>query len=172
MRNIVLVGFPGSGKTTLGRHLAKYLKLQFSDLDTKIEERYHSSIPHIFEKYGESAFRECEYNTLAELLGQQNVLIATGGGAPCFNNAMQLINAQATSVYLKLSEDILLERLLISHKKRPLTQNLDKEELKQYIHKTLQERAPYYEQASIILEEEKILNLHNINNYFATLKFE
>lgn len=172
MRNIVLVGFPGSGKTTLGRHLAKYLKLQFTDLDTKIEERYHSSIPHIFEKYGESAFRECEYNTLAELLGQQNVLIATGGGAPCFNNAMQLINAQATSVYLKLSEDILLERLLISHKKRPLTQNLDKEELKQYIHKTLQQRAPYYEQASIILEEEKILNLHNINNYFATLKFE
>lgn len=172
MRNIVLVGFPGSGKTTLGRHLAKYLKLQFTDLDTKIEERYHSSIPHIFEKYGESAFRECEYNTLAELLGQQNVLIATGGGAPCFNNAMQLINAQATSVYLKLSEDILLERLLISHKKRPLTQNLDKEELKQYIHKTLQKRAPYYEQASIILEEEKILNLHNINNYFATLKFE
>ena len=172
MRNIVLVGFPGSGKTTLGRRLAKYLKLQFTDLDTKIEERYHSSIPHIFEKYGESAFRECEYNTLTELLGQQNVLIATGGGAPCFNNAMQLINAQATSVYLKLSEDILLERLLISHKKRPLTQKLDKEELKQYIHKTLQERAPYYEQASIILEEEKILNLHNINNYFATLKFE
>lgn len=172
MKNIVLVGFPGSGKTTIGKRLAKYLNLQFSDLDTKIEERYHTSIPKIFEKYGEGAFRECEYNTLAELLGQQNILIATGGGAPCFGNTMQLINAQATSVYLKLSEDVLLERLLTSHKKRPLTQNLSTEELRQYIHNTLQQRAPYYEQASIILEEEKLLDLTHIENYFAMIKFE
>lgn len=172
MKNVVLVGFPGSGKTTIGKKLANFLHLEFRDLDVEIEERYHSSIPHIFEKYGENTFRECEYDTLQELLSSNGKLIATGGGTPCFGDAMQCINRQATSVYLKLSEKVLLERLLNSHKKRPLTDHLKEEELGQYIHDTLQQRAPYYEQASIILEEEKLIDLSHIENYFAILKFE
>lgn len=165
MKNVVLVGFPASGKTTIGRTLAPQLGLNFVDLDTAIEVKYHTTVPQLFKKYGELVFRKCEYETLSELLQQDNLLISTGGGAPCFKDAMALINKHSASVYLKLEENILIKRLRDSRKKRPLTDNLNTSELTQYVHQTLMERAPYYEQAHLIFLENEINDLSDLKEH-------
>lgn len=165
MKNVVLVGFPASGKTTIGRSLAPQLGLNFVDLDTAIEVKYHTTVPQLFKKYGELVFRKCEYETLSELLQQDNLLISTGGGAPCFKDAMALINKHSASVYLKLEENILIKRLRDSRKKRPLTDNLNTSELTQYVHQTLMERAPYYEQAHLIFLENEINDLSDLKEH-------
>lgn len=153
-RNVVLVGFSGSGKTTVGRELAIRLGLEFVDLDSAVEQKYHASIPHIFQKYGESVFRQCEYQTLMEKLAQSGLLIATGGGAPAFKDAMQQIKTHAFSVYLKLPEETLFNRLKFSKKNRPLTSSLSDGELRDYVRKTLQKRLPYYQMADLSVNEE------------------
>lgn len=150
MNNIVLVGFPGAGKSTLGRRLANRLGMSFIDLDIYIEEKYHSAVPLLFQRYGESAFRKLEYAALCEVLKMDNCVIATGGGTPCHADAMEMINANARSVYLKLSENQIVEHLLNSKKKRPLTHLLSEPELRKYVHETLPAREPYYRQAHII----------------------
>ena len=149
--NIVLIGFPGSGKSTLGRRLAEQLGMEFIDLDHYIEVKYHTAIPLLFQKYGEPAFRALEYAALCEVLAMDGVVIATGGGAPCHGDAMAKINARARSIYLKLTEDQLVERLLHSKKKRPLTDHLSDPELRVYVHETLALREPYYLQAHEVL---------------------
>ncbi len=153
-RNIVLVGFPGAGKTTIGQELATQLNLRFVDLDEAVEDKYHATIPHIFEKYGEFVFRQCERSTLEMLLPQSDLLIATGGGTPCNAESMRLIKERCFSIYWKLPENILLDRLRNSHKQRPLIRGLSKDELAAYIHDTLLERAPFYEQANLIVDGE------------------
>ena len=144
MRNIVIVGFPGAGKSTVGRRLADKLNMTFIDLDLYIEEKYHTAIPLLFQKYGESAFRTLEYSALREVLTAENAVIATGGGTPCHGDAMTLINAQAHSIYLQLTEEQLVDHLLHSKKKRPLTQHLSEPALREYVRKTLAIRKPYY----------------------------
>ena len=155
MNNIVLIGFPGAGKSTLGKRLAGRLGMDFIDLDLYIEEKYHTAVPLLFQRYGEPAFRKLEYAALKEVLEADNAVIATGGGTPCYGDAMALINARAHSIYLKLSEEQIVEHLLHSKKKRPLTHHLDEPALREYVHKTLAEREPYYLQAHEIrtLEE-------------------
>ncbi len=156
MKNIVLVGFSGSGKTTIGHALASQLDMEFVDLDSAIEEKYHASIPHIFEKYGESVFRQCEYLTLKENLSHSNIVISTGGGAPTYKDAMELINAQAFSIYLDLSEEFLVNRLKNSKKVRPLTSSLSDESLHDYVHITLLKRKPYYQMANLVIQEDDL----------------
>lgn len=156
MKSIVLVGFSGSGKTTIGRALANRLGLEFVDLDSAIEEKYHSTIPHIFERYGESVFRQCEYQTLKEKLACPDIVLSTGGGAPTYKDAMQLIKANAFSIYLNLSEESLVNRLKHSKKVRPLTSSLPDEALQEYVHSTLQKRLPYYEMADLSVKEGNI----------------
>lgn len=151
MKNIVIVGFPGAGKSTVGRRLANRLNMTFVDLDLYIEEKYHTAIPLLFQKYGESAFRTLESAALAEVLGKENAVIATGGGTPCFNDNMAKINAHASSVYLKLTEDQLVEHLLASKKRRPLTDSLSEPELCEYVRETLPKREPYYLKAHSVL---------------------
>lgn len=154
MKNVVLIGFPGSGKSTVGQLLATTLHVEFIDLDQAIEERYHTSIPHLFEKYGEFVFRKCENKVLKELLQQDNLLIATGGGAPCYPEAMKEINEAGTSIYLKMSEEALFERLKHSPKNRPLTHTLDDDGLRHYIDSTLRQREGFYKQATITIDVE------------------
>ena len=161
MKNIVIVGFSGAGKSTVGRRLAKKLSMTFIDLDLYIEEKYHTAIPLLFERYGESAFRTLEYSALQEALTTENAVIAVGGGTPCHGDAMALINAQAKSIYLQLDENEIVQHLLHSKKKRPLTNHLNEEELRAYVQKTLSEREPYYRQAQEIwtLEEASRIKL-------------
>ena len=150
MENIVIVGFSGAGKSTVGRKLAKKLNMAFVDLDLYIEEKYHTAIPLLFQKYGESAFRTLEYSALQEVLSSENAVIAVGGGTPCHEKAINLINAHARSIYLKLSEDEIVDHLLHSKKKRPLTNHLNETELREYVKKNLALREPYYLQAQEI----------------------
>lgn len=154
MKNVVIVGFPGAGKTTVGKSLASSLHLEFIDLDEAIEAKYHITIPHLFQKYGEFVFRQCEYQTLQEQLQKEQVLISTGGGTPCYQNAMKLIHEQSISLYLKLPEEALVERLKNSKRIRPLIQGLTDEELQQYVHENLAQRAPFYEQAHFTADGE------------------
>jgi shikimate kinase len=92
MKPFFLIGYMGSGKTTLGKQLAKKLNLQFVDMDLFIENRYHKSISEIFKEKGEDGFREIERRTLQEIAGFENVIISTGGGLPCFFDNMDLMN--------------------------------------------------------------------------------
>ena len=156
MNNIVLVGFSGAGKSTIGKRLAKKLDMSFVDLDLYIEEKYHTAIPLLFQKYGESVFRTLEFAALKEVLNENNAVIAVGGGTPCHEKAMDLINAHARSIYLKLNENEIVDHLLHSKKKRPLTNHLDETELREYVRKTLAVREPYYLQAQEIRTLEDI----------------
>lgn len=150
MNNIVLVGFPGAGKSTVGRRLADKLGMAFIDLDLYIEAKYHTAVPLLFQRYGEPAFRTLEYAALKEVLDADNAVIATGGGTPCHHDAMTLINSRAHSIYLKFSEEQLVEHLVHSKKKRPLTQHLSEPDLRTYVHNTLAEREPYYLRATTV----------------------
>ncbi|MBO7494612.1 MAG: shikimate kinase [Bacteroidales bacterium] len=150
MNNIVLVGFSGAGKSTIGKRLANKLDMSFVDLDLYIEEKYHTAIPLLFQKYGESVFRTLEFAALKEVLSEDNAVIAVGGGTPCHEKAMDLINAHARSIYLKLNENEIVDHLLHSKKKRPLTNHLNETELREYVKKNLAIREPFYLKAQEI----------------------
>jgi shikimate kinase len=156
VRNVVLVGFSGAGKTTLGRALAHRLGLEFVDLDDAVEEKYHATIPHIFQKYGESVFRQCEYQTLKEMLKDQGMVIAAGGGTPANQDAMQLMNAHAVTVYVDLPEETLVRRLKNSKKERPLTAALSEEDLVAYVQERLEQRLPYYRMAQLTVKGDEV----------------
>lgn len=153
---IVLIGFPGSGKSTVGKTLARAFGYTFIDLDEEIEQRYHTSIPVFFDKFGENAFRACEHAVLKDSLQKENIVLATGGGAPCFFDAMQLINENSLSIYIQLSPKSLFHRLINAKKKRPLVKNKTPEELLHYIEETLPKREEYYTQAKITVKGESI----------------
>ena len=166
MERIVLVGFPGAGKSTVGKALAHKMGLEFFDLDREIERFYHTSISDFLQKFDENFFRECENKMLKMLIQKDNIVLATGGGAPCFYNAMQQINRQAISVYLKLSKESLCVRLLQAKKDRPLINASTPDELRNYIEKTLEIREPIYEQAHIITKGESI----NVSSLVAVIR--
>lgn len=137
----------GSGKSTIGKGLAKKLKLQFIDLDTFIEERNFKTIPEIFSSAGEEGFRKVEQHALNEVSEFEDVVVATGGGAPCFFDNMELIKRTGISVYLNGTPRILAERLMNSKTERPLIKGKSKEELIKFIHETLNKRNNWYKQA-------------------------
>ena len=144
---IYLVGYMGSGKSRLGRRLAEFLDLQFVDMDIYIEERNCKSIPQIFAQEGEAEFRKKERKALDELSEFTNLVIATGGGAPCFFDNMDVMNASGKTIYLNIHPDILAERLMKSKTDRPLIRGKSKEELVEFIAKTLNVRNEFYSKA-------------------------
>ncbi|MDR0612546.1 MAG: shikimate kinase [Dysgonamonadaceae bacterium] len=156
-----LVGYMGSGKTTVGKQLAKKLNLQFTDMDMFIENRYRKSVSAIFEEKGEAAFREIERKVLRELLDFENVVISTGGGTPCFFDNMDLMNQSGITVYLKVSVDELAERLKNSKQKRPLIKDKDSEEMKTYIAANLEKREQFYNRATFIFESDDLFSNEN-----------
>jgi shikimate kinase len=156
MKTIVLVGFPGSGKSTIGRRLAARLSLPFYDTDSYFEAKYRITISDFFTKYGEEFFRICEHRVLTELLSLPPCVIATGGGTPCFFDSMSLIQSSALSVYIKLSSKSLSDRLLHSKKVRPLLLGKSPEQLMAYIDGVLPQRELYYSQAEICVKGENI----------------
>lgn len=148
MKPIFLIGYMGSGKSTLGNALAPLTGLRFIDLDDYIEGREGMKISEIFAKRGEEAFREMERQTLAEVAAMEDVIIGCGGGTPCRPGAMELMNARGTTVYLDASFPRLLARLKEGRAKRPLIAQLDDEELARFITSSLETRMPYYSLAS------------------------
>lgn len=161
----------GSGKTTIGRALAKQLNYNFLDLDQYIEEAEGMSIGQIFKDKGEVYFRKKETDYLKEVLqSDQEYILSVGGGTPCFGNNMQLINeASPNSVYVRTDLQVLYERLFKEKDERPLITKLSKEELPDFIAKHLFERSFFYNQAhhkihnqnksveDVVMEIQKIL---------------
>ncbi|MBL4578534.1 MAG: shikimate kinase [Flavobacteriales bacterium] len=155
---IFLIGFMGSGKTSVGKRLAKSLDIEFIDLDKHIELRAGKSINDIFRDLGETKFRELEREALADLKGKSKCVIATGGGTPCFHDNIQFMNAGGKTVYLELTGDQLLKRLAKSRSKRPLLKDLTDKELKVFIEEKLKERASSYLEAQHRVDASHVTN--------------
>jgi shikimate kinase len=164
---IVLIGMPGSGKTTLGKRLALSCGLSFVDTDEYIENKYHTDIPKLFEKYGEDAFRKLENEALKDILKSDNFVLATGGGLPCFLGNIDLINSVAISFYLNIPVKMLSYRLLSAKKKRPLIIGKNAEELNILLENMMVRRLPFYQKAHHTIEphtENTVLLIQNIIN--------
>ena len=167
MIRIFLTGYMGAGKTTLGKALARELHIPFIDLDWYIEERFHKTVGELFSERGEASFRELEKNMLHEVGEFEDVVISTGGGAPCFFDNMEFMNASGTTVYLKVSVEELAKRLELCKHTRPVLKGRSGEELKAFIAESLEKRNPFYTKASITFDAEKMLtesDVHDISN--------
>lgn len=143
----------GSGKTTLGQELATKLELSFIDLDKYIEERNYKTVPQLFSEFGEEVFRQRERKALEEVSEFTNVVVATGGGAPCFFDNIELMNRTGITLFLDVDIPTLAERLQKSKNDRPLIRGKSKEELKGLIYEMMQKRLPYYEQAQLRISQ-------------------
>ena len=146
----------GCGKSTLGRTLASSLNLTFVDLDLFLEEKYFRTIPQIFEEEGEEGFRRKERKVLEEVSTFDNVIVATGGGAPCFFDNMELMNDSGFCIFLDVELDSLVSRLLVAKTDRPLIKGKSSDELHSFIEDMLVKRRPFYEKARYILKGKDI----------------
>ena len=156
MTRLILIGFMGSGKTTLGRALAKALGLTFIDLDNYIELRRCKSINRIFEESGEDGFRTIERNLLHEVCEFEDVIISAGGGTPCFFDNIDYMNSQGTTIYLQVPNERLLERLKIAKSRRPLLKDKNDEEIKAFIDEQLARREQFYLKADHIFAADRL----------------
>lgn len=143
----------GCGKSTMGRKLSEYLDLQFVDMDHYIEERNCKTIPQIFAEDGEAEFRKKERKALEELSEFTDTVIATGGGAPCFFDNIDLMNSTGKTIYLNIDPRELADRLLASKTERPLIKGKSRVELVAFIDETLKKRHEFYSQAQYQITE-------------------
>lgn len=150
MERIFLIGFMGSGKTTLGKALARKLGVDFIDLDLYIEARYHKTVREIFSESGEEKFRQIEKTLLYEVADFENVVIAAGGGTPCFFDNIDYMNAHGTCVYLKASTEELCKKTgLRGGNRHPSYAGKSDEELRSFIDQTVARRETYYTRAAL-----------------------
>jgi shikimate kinase len=146
---IFLIGFMGSGKSTLGLKLARQIAYKFIDMDQLIEETAGMTIPEIFSELGEEVFRKWEHDILMEVSQRDKVVISTGGGAPCHSDMIRIMNDFGTTVYIQLSPEALAKRLQQSKTERPLIKGKSEHESLDFIQKKLEERESYYKQATL-----------------------
>lgn len=165
MTRIILIGYMGAGKTTIGKVLAREMGLDFYDLDWYIEDRFHKKIPDIFAEHGEEGFREIERKMLHEVAEFENVVISCGGGTPCFFDNIDYMNAQGETVYLDAKPAVLKEHLLMGKSQRPLIQGKTPDELEAYIETSLQTRLPFYQKAKHTVPIAVIHTKEEIKNY-------
>lgn len=150
---IFIVGFMGSGKTTIGRKLAAATGRQFVDLDHEIVAHIGMSIPEYFARFGEDNFRDLERTFLKRQQGV-DAIISTGGGTPCFYDNMQWITENGIALYFQHTPKSLWSRLNKSDvNKRPVLKGLNGDELLEFIEGKLKERSPYYEQSQLIIDQ-------------------
>jgi shikimate kinase len=162
MRRIILIGYMGSGKTTVGKALSKDTGMMFYDLDWYIESRMRKTVSQIFAERGEEGFRQIEHNMLHEVAEFEDVIISCGGGTPCFFDNMDYLNQQGDVVYLKATPETLYKHLMMAKVERPLLKGKSPEELIAYITEHLQERAPFYEKARHTLDVNVLDNYDKI----------
>lgn len=156
MKRIFLIGYMGSGKTTLGKAYSQTCGLEFIDLDWYVEGRMHKTINELFAEKGEQGFREIERAMLHEVGEFENVVIACGGGTPCFFDNMPYMNSVGTTVFLDVNPEVLFRRLKIAKMKRPLLADKTDDELTETINSALSQRLPYYLQAKYHFNAEQL----------------
>ena len=151
MKNIILIGMMSSGKSTLGKKLARSLGYRFVDLDKLIERDQSSDIPSIFSQKGESYFRDVESRLLKEIVPNHRIVLASGGGTPCFFDNMEYIKNLGVSIFLDVPAEDLAKRIE-NHGKddRPILSNAFS--LTDELTRRIQERLPFYSQADITIK--------------------
>lgn len=156
MQNVILVGFMGCGKSTLGKKLAKKLNIHFIDSDSEIERLEGIPVSEIFAKKGEEYFRQLEHDFLLQLKASQvhsnsSFVLSCGGGMPCFHDNMNLLQEIGTIFYIKLNAIELTKRLTLAKTIRPLVKGKSEDELLHFIQNKLAERSTFYEKANVVL---------------------
>lgn len=164
MHPIFLIGYMGCGKSTMGRAVSALTGVPFIDLDNYIEQRYHLTVKEIFAQRGEDGFRDVERRMLQEVADFENVIVACGGGTPCFFDNMEYMNAHGTTVFLNTPIDRLHSRLMRGRHKRPLIANKSDEELLIFIKDALAKRMEHYSKAQIEFSSERLENKSEIAN--------
>jgi shikimate kinase len=149
-RTIALVGMMGAGKTSVGRRLATRLDVAFRDADHEVESAAGSTIPDIFERYGEAAFRDCERKVIERLLAKPPHVLATGGGAFMDAETRAQMRTTAVTIWIKAPVDLLLARVQRKDN-RPLLKAGDPREV---LERLLAEREPIYAEADMSFESE------------------
>lgn len=152
MIRIILIGYMGAGKTTIGKTLAKQLGVPFYDLDWYIETRMRKKVKQIFDEKGEEGFRIIEKNMLHEVAEFENVVLACGGGTPCFFDNMEYMVGQGDVIYLKGTPEVLFRHLKMGKGVRPLLLGKNDEELLDYIRENVQKREEFYTKANHIID--------------------
>ena len=170
MKRIVLIGYMGSGKTTVGKALSKDIGLPFYDLDWYIENRMRKKVSQIFAERGEEGFRQIERNMLHEVAEFEDVVISCGGGTPCFFDNMDYLNQQAQVVYLRCEPEVLREHLLMGRGDRPLLKGKSPDELILFIRQQLEQREAYYTKAAYTLDVTLMDNYEKIKITIEKLK--
>jgi shikimate kinase len=156
-----VIGFKNSGKTTFGRKLAKMLDLGFTDLDEYIEEKEGKTIPDIYTRLGDDAFRRLEWKALKTLVKTDNIVVSTGGGAPCHCNNMSLMEEYGDVIYLEVTNETLVNRLKKSAKDRPIVKGKTEEELRLFVAELRNRCEHHYKRAKFIVDGEH-LNMNDL----------
>jgi shikimate kinase len=152
MKNIFLIGMPSSGKTTVGKILARHLRYRFIDTDALIEKNEGMNVADIFKIKGESYFREAERDILRAIRPHSKLMVSTGGGMPCFFDGIDFIKKNGISIYLNVKPEELLKRIL-NHRNndRPLY-NKESDDLLHTLEQKYTLRLPIYSQADYQIE--------------------
>lgn len=146
---IFLIGYMGSGKTTVGRKVANKLNMGFVDMDAMIESKLRKTVADIFAELGEEKFRALERECLLEVADYDDVVISTGGGSPCFFDNMEVMNRAGETIYLSLTPTELSKRLRhTAIRKRPILADRQGDDLETFIAANLEKREPFYNRAA------------------------
>ena len=170
MERIIIIGYMGAGKTTVGKALAKELGLQFYDLDWYIEARMHKTVPQLFAERGEEGFRKVERTMLHEAAEFEDVVLSCGGGTPCFFDNIGYMNSRAETVYLKATPEVLFEHLKMGRTVRPLLLGKSPEEVRVFVREQLEKREPFYNQARHTFDVSLLDSFDKIKSTVASLR--
>ena len=154
MDKIYIVGYMGAGKTTAARRLAHRLGWEVADTDALFEEKYKISVNDFFNKYDEPLYRKLESEVLKATESLENTVISTGGGTACYFDNMDWMNQHGLTVFLRISPQTAVDRVIHSRHKRPLVEGKSEEELTEFVSSHYAARIPFYEQARIMVKSE------------------
>ena len=162
MNRIIIIGYMGAGKTTVGRALSKAIGVPFYDLDWYIEQRMRRSVRQLFDERGEEGFRRVERNMLHEVAEFEEVILSCGGGTPCFFDNMEYLNRQGETVYLKAAPDVLYAQLRMGRAVRPLLLDKTPAAVRAFIQEHLVAREPYSYAATHVIDVSLLDNRQKI----------
>jgi len=156
MERVFLIGYMGCGKSTIGRYIAKDMGWRFIDMDDFVEKQIGCSISQFFADKGEDEFRKAEAQALKTLASEHNAIIATGGGAPCHFDNIDVMRAAGLTIYIKVEPQVLAARLKDAKNQRPLLAGKSDDELLDFISSQLKSREPFYSKAEMSVDGDRL----------------